>query len=398
MCLTGHGNRLSDLRVVRRRIAICQLDAAGDSHPLLHRRNGKATIDIIHRTVQLRPVGRGEMKVIAALPSQRQIIAKPAGDLSCPGTGGKHHPVTLRPGIFGSVTGFGKRDLPPTGMLAQAGDTALDHRAAGSPEHRQIGIGQRRRIGDTAGVVKQHRLRIDRFQARLDLANLVTVKDRVANPDLVIQRQFRRIGGEGGFTSEHLHPAAMTKQILHPRLGNPVLVLGQRQNLQFTQRAGGGAPVARCAMGQKAQHPAKPLHHEQRRIAKPVRPAEKKSGERLQQARTVQHRDRGFGQDTGIAIGGFAPRRAAINQADLITSALQCQRVADTDDTAPDDKHRLYVPVYHVLFRLPYRQTRATLPPASAQATKPPGMWAQASTPLAQAISTAMVERSPTAQ
>ena len=56
----------------------------------------------------------------------------------------------------------------------------------------------------------------------------------------------------------------MAKQVVNPRLGDPVLVLGQRENLQFTKRVGGGAPVPRRAMGQETQHPAKPFHNEKR--------------------------------------------------------------------------------------------------------------------------------------
>ena len=46
----------------------------------------------------------------------------------------------------------------------------------------------------------------------------------------------------------------------------------------------------------------------------------------------------------------------------------------------------------------PSHPTSSTGPPALAQAVKPPGMWAKSLNPSSAAISTARVERSPTAQ
>ena len=109
MPVAGHRHRAFDLAVVRRGITMGDFDAAGDSHPLLHWHNGKATIDIMDRTIQLWSFGRLQMQVIATFPSQRQVIAEPSGDIRRPCTGRDDHIIsrqvirTLKPDMPSSL-------------------------------------------------------------------------------------------------------------------------------------------------------------------------------------------------------------------------------------------------------------------------------------------------------
>ena len=203
-----------DLRKIRRRLTIGQLDAGGDADAILHRRHQEGILGVVDRVQQFARRIRLVLAVITPLGGERHAIAERPQQVGRPRPKRHHHMPRAQFTV-------GQHDAPAVAVRRNRSDLGTTHLAAAAGQHLRVSLHDIAGRIHRRGLGVQEANAVDRQDVRLQRRDCLTVEqlalDAVCGQRILIGFRRRKVVAAPG-----LQPAGLADALGRTRAHDPV--------------------------------------------------------------------------------------------------------------------------------------------------------------------------------